>query len=56
MPILKFRQCATEFPHRDGHTISVSFETEKKATADQILNSFDEYNTEFLKDTGIDAS
>ena len=42
-------------PVRDGHTISVSFETEKKASRMEILNSLDEYNTEFLKDAGIDV-
>ena len=51
----KISAMCNRVPVRDGHTISVSFETEKKATADQILNSFDEYNTEFLKDTGIDV-
>ncbi|HMQ69461.1 MAG TPA: aspartate-semialdehyde dehydrogenase [Ignavibacteria bacterium] len=51
----KISAMCNRVPVRDGHTISVSFETEKKASGMEILNSLDEYNSEFLKDTGIDV-
>ncbi|MCI0473311.1 MAG: aspartate-semialdehyde dehydrogenase [Ignavibacteria bacterium] len=33
-------------PVKDGHTMSVSFETEKKASKEEILECFEEYNNE----------
>ncbi len=42
-------------PVRDGHTISVSFETEKKASRMEILNSLDEFNIEHKPDPETDV-
>lgn len=39
-------------PVRDGHLMSISFETEQKATRDEIINSISEFNQEVLNEKG----
>ncbi len=39
----KISASCNRVPVRDGHTMSISFETEKKTSKDEIVNSFGEY-------------
>lgn len=42
-------------PVKDGHTISVSFETEKKASGEEILKCIENFNKEIKKDSDTDV-
>lgn len=39
-------------PVRDGHLMSISFETERKATKEEILNSITEFNCKIQEESG----
>lgn len=52
---IKVSAMCNRVPVRDGHTVSVSFETEKKVTKTDIMNSFENFKNEVKKDSDTDV-